>query len=377
MLGCSGTSGSPWHRRGSLAALLVSACSVYDASLFETTERPAMEGASGHANAGQSAVSGGGRGGNVATAGGNAGSTGGAVATAGRAGASGGVGVEAGGAGGGDEPSFGGEGGNAPERDDCPADPDKLAPGFCGCGVPDVATATQADCQALVDKLVHRYDFEGAGTAVTDRVGTSHGTLKNASLSKLSGKGVVLFGGGTSGAYVDLPNRLLSSLTNATLEAWVTWGGGAARQRVFDFGDSNNASPENNPGVGKTYLMLTPSGSGGHATLGFSLNSSSQELNLVAATPLPMSLAQVVVVVSDTDNELRLYIDGKKAGAVAWTSKLAGINDVNAWLGRSQYDGDPELSAVFHEFRVYAAALKDAEVASSFVGGPDPVFLAY
>ena len=76
-------------------------------------------------------------------------------------------------------------------------------------------------------------------------------------------------------------------------------------------------------------------------------------------------------------DELRLYIDGKKSGAVVWTSSLSSINDVNAWLGRSQYDHDPELSAVFHEFRMYGAALSDAEVASSFAGGPDPVFLAY
>ncbi len=314
-------------------------------------------------------------------AGRSAGSAAAGAVEAGGAGASGGAGVEAGGAGAGagGEPSAGGDGGNAPEQDDCPADPDKLAPGACGCGVPDVATASQASCQALVDKLVHRYDFEGSGTAVTDRVGTAHGVLKNGSLSKLSGKGVVLFGGGTSGAYVDLPNRLLSSLSNATLEAWVTWGGGTAWQRVFDFGDSNNASPENNPGLGKTYLMLTPAGSGGHATVGFSLtgNASGQEQDLVGAVPLPMSLAQVVVVVSDTDNELRLYIDGKKAGALAWSSSLSSINDVNCWLGRSQYDHDPELSAVFHEFRVYAAALTDAEIASSFVGGPDAVFLTY
>lgn len=310
-------------------------------------------------------------------AGRSAGSAAGVAVEAGRGGASGGAGVDAGGAAGGGEPSAGGDGGSAPEQDDCPADPDKLAPGACGCGVPEVTTATQAGCQALVDKLVHRYDFEGSGTAVTDRVGTSHGVLKNASLSTLSGKGVVLFGGGASGAYVDLPNRLLSSLTNATLEAWVTWGGGAARQRVFDFGDSTNATPENNPGVGKTYLMLTPAGSGGHATLGFSLESSGKELSVVGATPLPMALAQVVVVVSDLDDELRLYIDGKKAGAIAWTSKLSAINDVNAWLGRSQYDSDPELSAVFHDFRVYAAALNDAEIASSFVGGPDPAFLAH
>lgn len=370
------------HRVGVLAAGLVCACSVYEPELLEPTADAPTAGASGHGSAGHAGLGGrDGRSGDAATAGRDA-SVAGVTAGGGVAGSSGGMSSEPGGAGGGGEPGVAGEAGAAgagSEPDACPDDPDKLAPGLCGCGVPDANTATRAGCQALIDKLVHRYDFEGSGTAVTDRVGTSHGVLKNASLSKLSGKGVVLFGGGTSGAYVDLPNHLLSALTNATLEAWVTWGGGSAWQRIFDFGDSNNATPENNPGLGKTYLMLTPAGSGGHATVGFSLtgNASGQEQDLVAATALPMSLAQVAVVVSDADDELRLYIDGKKAGVMAWSSSLSGINDVNAWLGRSQYDHDPELSAVFHEFRVYEAALTDAEVQTAFVAGPDPVFLAY
>jgi hypothetical protein len=227
--------------------------------------------------------------------------------------------------------------------------------------------------------LLHRYDFEGSGTIVEDRVGTADGALKGASLSKLDGAGVALLGGGSAGAYVDLPNRLLSSLTNATLESWVTWGGGAAWQRVFDFGDSTNASPENNPALGNTYLMFTPQDGDGVATVGFSLvgNAAGQQQDVSAAAALPTSRTQVVVVAAATEGELRLYIDGKKASEAAWVGPLSAINDVNAWLGRSQYNSDPELSGVFHEFRVYGAALSDAEIASSFVAGPDPPFLAY
>jgi len=272
-----------------------------------------------------------------------------------------------------------GEGGASSEPDACPDDAGKVSPGKCGCGIPDVDTATLAGCQKLVAKLLHRYDFEGAGTVVTDRVGTAHGSLKGGSLSKLDGAGVVLLGGGSAGAYVDLPNRLLSSLKNATLESWVTWGGGAAWQRVFDFGDSTNASPENNPAEGNTYLMLTPQSAAGVATIGFSLlgNASGQEQDVNATLPLPTSITHVAVVASATDSKLRLYIDGKKAAEAAWSGPLSSINDVNAWLGRSQYNGDPELSGVFHEFRIYGAALSDAEVATSFLAGPDPAFLAY
>jgi hypothetical protein len=278
------------------------------------------------------------------------------------------------------DPGTGGAGGAAPEPepDACPSDPDKLAPGACGCGIPDAPSASKADCQTLKSLLVHRYDFEGNGTSVRDRVGTAHGSIPaGATLSKLDGKGVVLLGGGTNGAYVDLPNGLLSSLTNATLEGWVTWGGGAAWQRVFDFGDSNAASPENNPASGKTYLFLTPRSGFNTILIGFSLGGVSQELDVAASGQAQQALTQFVAVVNDTGNKIQLYVDGVFASEQTWTGQLSTINDVNAWLGRSQYSNDSELSGVYHEFRMYNAALNAAQVKATFNAGTDPQFLAY
>jgi hypothetical protein len=113
--------------------------------------------------------------------------------------------------------------------------------------------------------------------------------------------------------------------------------------------------------------------------LGFSTdgNSAGQEVQVMAASALPQSLAHVAVVCDAAGDKLKLYIDGVKVGEKAWTGSLSSINDVNVWLGRSQYDGDNELTAVFHEFRVYGLALSDADIATSFAGGPDPAFLAY
>lgn len=337
-------------------------------------------------------------GGGAESSGGSAGSTDAGGVSAGKAGAIAGGGVGAttttggeahggvsptGGApdpnsGGDPNVGVGGEGGAPPEVDHCPDDPDKLEPGACGCGVPDVATPTRSDCQTLKKKLAHRYDFEGSGTTVTDRVGTAHGSVKGATLSKLDGKGVVLLGGGTTGPYVDLPNKLLSSLTSATLEAWVTWGGGNAWQRIFDFGDSTHSSPENNPAFGKTYLMLTAKSGSGFAAIGFSLvgNANGEEQVTAATSPLPTTLAHVAVVADDTANALVLYVNGAKVKSSAWTDKLSSINDVNCWLGRSQYDSDPELNGVLHEFRIYGSALTDADVATSYSAGPDPAFLS-
>jgi len=268
--------------------------------------------------------------------------------------------------------------GTGPVPDACPDDPDKTAPGVCGCGIPDAPTATMSDCKTLKAKLAHRYDF--TGTSVKDRIGTAHGSIaRSATLSKLNGKGVVLLGGGTAGPYVDLPNGLLSTLSNATLEAWVTWGGGANWQRIFDFGDSTYVPPENNPQNGKSYLYLTPKNVDGVIVAGFSTdgNSSGQEAKAIAAAPLSLELSHVAVVADDKGDQLRIYVNGTKVAEQAWTGTLASINDVNVWLGRSQYDGDPELSAVFHEFRVYGVALTDADIATSYAGGPDPDFLAY
>ena len=187
----------------------------------------------------------------------------------------------------------------------------------------------------------------------------------------------MLLGGGEVGAYVDLPNRLLSSLTNATFEAWVTWGGGSSGQRIFDFGDTTDAMPEDTQTFGKTYLFVTPSSSDGSATLGFSLAGIAQEIDVPGAGLLPQSMSQIVAVANDADNVLELLVNGIRVNHHTWTDRLAQINDVNVWLGRSQYATDSELNGVFHEFRVYEAALSEAQVTSAFRSGPDPAYLAY
>jgi hypothetical protein len=205
------------------------------------------------------------------------------------------------------------------------------------------APPTCAACDQLKSALVHRYDFEGTGTVVMDRVGKAHGSIKGgASLSQLDGKGVVVLAGGTSGAYVDLPNGVLSALTNATLEAWVTWGGGNGWQRIFDFGDSTNATPEDNPASGKSYLFLTPMtdmSSGGALRAVYSIDggAAAAETRAEGVSLLPQSLKQVVVVVDASGGQLRLFVDGTSVADVAFNGSLSSIHDVNAWLGRSQY----------------------------------------
>jgi Concanavalin A-like lectin/glucanases superfamily len=360
--------------------MLVLACSVYEAPSQSSDagggqsgnaggdvgNAPSVAGSAGadaggksQTSAGATSVGGTNQGG---TTGGSAGPAGGS-ATSGSAG---------------DLTSQGGEGGAPSASDNCPADPTKLEPGECGCGVPEAPSAANDDCHSLESLLIHRYDFEGSGTAVKDRVGSAHGVIaRGATLSKLDGKGVALLGGGDVGPYVDLPNGLASSLTNATFEAWVTWGGGTDWQRIFDFGDSTASMPENNQANGKSYLFVTPRSGAKVVQIGYSINSVGAEQDVGGPSALPQSLTQVVAVVDDANDKLLLYLDGAKAGERAWTDSLSKLNDVNVWLGRSQYANDAELNAVYHEFRIYGAALSAPQVAAMFHAGTDPKFLAY
>ena len=66
--------------------------------------------------------------------------------------------------------------------------------------------------------------------------------------TQLDGDGKLTIAGGASDAYVDLPNNVIGSgsgLTNATLEAWVTWTSAGAvaddQQRIFDFGNEQRS----------------------------------------------------------------------------------------------------------------------------------------
>ena len=93
------------------------------------------------------------------------------------------------------------------------------------------------------------------GGAITDNglievVGTSHTSTINGNAS-LSG-GSVALAGGNSNEYVRLPSGIVSTFENITLETWVTWNGGTAWQRIFDFGGK--------PG---SYMFLTPRSDGG------------------------------------------------------------------------------------------------------------------
>jgi hypothetical protein len=278
--------------------------------------------------------------------------------------------------------------------DGCPANPARTAPGLCGCALPDSAAPA---C------LAHRYSFndvtpsdggittdagaDGGGggvmTTVRDSVGTADGTAMNGVI--LTGNGSVTLAGGTSDQYISLPSGIISSLGNsATIEAWVVWAGtGGFWQRIFDFGVSDAGRGQQ--GTGTSFIFVTPQGGAAGVTL-WSVNTGGLTEVLaptifpagpIAGSGAPHHVAAVINAVASgvdggTASNAALYIDGVLIGTTTpLTSQLSILQDVNNWLGRSQFILDPEFTGTYYEVRIHSSAMSQAQVTASFNAGPD------
>jgi hypothetical protein len=111
--------------------------------------------------------------------------------------------------------------------------------------------------------------------------------------------------------------------------------------------------------------------SAGRLRAAFSVGGYRSETTVDAPSPLPADVpAHVALVMNDSADRMSVYVDGEPGGAEAWLGHLRDIDDVNNWIGRSQF-GDADLSAELLEFRIYATALDDAQIRASFSAGPE------
>ncbi len=149
--------------------------------------------------------------------------------------------------------------------------------------------------------------------------------------------------------FVMLPARVVDS-DDITVAAWVNWDGGAAWQRIFDFGTGT-----------WSYLYLTPSGGSGKLRFGIKLGS---EQFIEAPSALPVGTWTHVAVTLSGDTAT-IYVNGS---AVASSSSITidpsdfkpGAN----FIGKSQWAGDALFNGRIDDFRVYNHALSAGSVAA-------------
>jgi hypothetical protein len=252
---------------------------------------------------------------------------------------------------------------------------------------------------------VHRYRFEGN---VDDSIGSAHGVvygdvifeegqavLNNDPVTQFSGDMGLSPPADPPGAYIDLPNGIISELGQddvgtvipaaATFEVWMTWAGpiegddwSSSWQRIFDFGTSTSGEDWSDGGAETTNLILTPRS--GVNTLRFGYRGPvppdlTYVENVVDGLPMPGDVEYHVAVVWDELAEggptVTLYINGEKADENEVLFSLGEVVDVNNWLGRSQYAADAMMDGKYNELRIYDYALTHNQILGNYQEGAD------
>ncbi|MBN1515658.1 hypothetical protein JXA32_03710 [Candidatus Sumerlaeota bacterium] len=147
--------------------------------------------------------------------------------------------------------------------------------------------------------------------------------------------------------YILLPKDAAKS-DDLTIAAWVYWEGGAAWQRIMDFGN----------GTGE-YLFLTPRSAGGTLRFGMrTVGGGEQTLNADRA----LSDQQWVhVAVTLSDDTGKLYVNGQVVDTETMTMNPNDIAQVTNYIGKSQWP-DPMFKGRIDDFRVYNYALSDEQI---------------
>ena len=253
--------------------------------------------------------------------------------------------------------------------------------------------------------VTHRWSFNTTGTATN---GTAIPDLISAAPATIVGTGAVRNGTvvtlpGTSNgnasasaisAYLDLPNGIVSSKTNLTLEIWATVVSAKSWQRLFDFGRMNTsgtgeitntaAAPGANT-ASSDNLMLSVSANG-------NLNDQRLAARLDGAPELGVNNSissttgtQYHYVLTfqagaganpATGGRLTWYRNGTQIATLDTNFRLNQIEDLNNWLGRSQYTNDSNANITYNEVRLYDYALSATQVSASNTAGPNASFPA-
>lgn len=260
-----------------------------------------------------------------------------------------------------------------------------------------IAAIPQAGAQ-----LVHRYSFT---TNANDSVGSAHASVVDAGTTSNA-----VFSGGmldlsanagnpsnaiTEDAYVNLPNGVVSAAAAGGMDGavafewWFTVSENRTWQRVGDFGNSNDGEDTSNLGSASPYLsIVATSGRGNIVDMTNHTTTGAEPAAGFGGAPVVGQQYHVMAVYNHNDaraftpaganGTMTLYFhDGINPvqiayGAIHPDMDLRTLDDVNNWLGRSQWP-DPLFDGLYNEFRIYNAAPSGAYVASSFAAGPDAV----
>jgi uncharacterized repeat protein (TIGR03806 family) len=261
--------------------------------------------------------------------------------------------------------------------------------------------------------LTNRWSFSNAngaaapGAVVMDSVGGQNAVVRGQ--GGTFSNGVLTLPGNTTGnqtpaavsAYVDLPNGIISSKTNLTVELWAVPQSFQNFQRLLDFGrvvQAGDGAAGEITGTGTTAPGTTQASDSLTLTLsrGASLNEQRFEgkLNAAANANDPNGLyrladSNLATTAGTTYHFAMTYQAGAGSlaatgGVLSWYRdgvliasrdvgfRLNQLEDVNNWLGRSLWSADRGTHAGYNEVRVHDHAMSLTEINLSRTVGINP-----
>ena len=249
---------------------------------------------------------------------------------------------------------------------------------------------------------VHRYDFNNPAGNANE---TSVADLEGDADGEVLGEGATYTGtqlrleGGTSedaASYVDLPDGIISRLTDATIEGWITIENAQNTPRIFSFGSSEVGELDEIP-VGESddedVFSLSAARGSNISRQNISLKNRDPDfggnnegeigleetLNTTIQTSLDEEFHFAIVYDSDGGEAgtpvIQHYRNGDLVTVFDVTIALENLNDINNLLGRSNNTTENNFGGLFNEFRIYDYALSRNELLGNIESGPNTVNL--
>jgi len=225
--------------------------------------------------------------------------------------------------------------------------------------------------------LIHRYRFDDDAS---DSIGGADGVVVNNTGNTVIEDGQAKMGNvgperpnNGDGDYIDLPNGLISGLTQMTVQVWATYAdeGLQAWSRLLAFGNSNCGEDSSCSGSASTYLTIQPNRGGHIAGAEYRNRGAANNLLVFSGGHIPVGEeVQYTLVHDDTAGTTKLYLNGIVQAGRPTNVTLKEFDDVNVWLGRGMWN-DPLFIGAFNECRIYDTALTAAEIALAYLAGPD------
>ncbi|HWC58100.1 MAG TPA: hypothetical protein VHC44_00295, partial [Verrucomicrobiae bacterium] len=259
----------------------------------------------------------------------------------------------------------------------------------------------------VLTNAIYRWCFTNSAGSVPS--GTTNYDLVSGAPAVVRGNGATYTGnalripGGTTGnasvasisAYIDLPNHIISSQTNLTIEIWATplsaknWG------RILDFGRTTEAGDglgASGEWTGLPAAAPNNTSQSDGVMLSFSIGTDLTQQRFEARhngtvytidTALPttagvrhhyaITFTDGAGVYGSAGGRWQWYRDGDIVEFLDVSNHLSSIQDVNNWLGRSEWSADSLGNADYTEVRISNVALNQWQVKANYLLGPNYV----